>query len=309
MLAPAKVGGLRERRQNERNKLQPQRFLKPTPRPAPILADDADTPSLAVAFDKLGLPDAVRCAARFGCDRPYAWQWQALRQGVAHKNLVYSAPASGGKTLVAEALLARARCGATTTRRGRSSNSSCRSARSRTSRRPSWRAISRATGRTAGASACATARPRTRGARARRVQCLRAPALIDDARCDLAACTWESAAQFLQALLEKGGVELVRGPASSHDGRRRRFGHAGAPKRLACVCVDEVHEMGTNRGATLESFLCKVACVGAPVVACTATASNLGALAAWLGAGLYETAECPPPSPSTWPSRRRCRGE
>ena len=51
--------------------------------------------------------------------------------------------------------------------------------------------------------------------------------------------------------------------------------------------------MGTNRGATLESFLCKVACVGAPVVACTATASNLGALAAWLGAGLYETAECP----------------
>ena len=49
--------------------------------------------------------------------------------------------------------------------------------------------------------------------------------------------------------------------------------------------------MGTNRGATLESFLCKVACVGAPVVACTATASNLGALAAWLGAGLYETAE------------------
>ena len=41
------------------------------------------------------------------------------------------------------------------------------------------------------------------------------PALIDDARCDLAACTWESAAQFLQALLEKGGVELVRGPASS----------------------------------------------------------------------------------------------
>ena len=40
-------------------------------------------------------------------------------------------------------------------------------------------------------------------------------ALIDDARCDLAACTWESAAQFLQALLEKGGVELVRGPASS----------------------------------------------------------------------------------------------
>ena len=66
-----------------------------------------------------------------------------------------------------------------------------------------------------------------------------------------------------------------------------------ARKRLACVCVDEVHEMGTNRGATLESFLCKVACVGAPVVACTATASNLGALAAWLGAGLYETAECP----------------
>ena len=107
MLAPAKVGGLRERRENERNKLQPQRFLKPTPRPAPILAEDADTPSLAVAFDKLGLPDAERCAARFGCDRPYAWQWQALRQGVAHKNLVYSAPASGGKTLVAEALLAR----------------------------------------------------------------------------------------------------------------------------------------------------------------------------------------------------------
>ena len=66
-----------------------------------------------------------------------------------------------------------------------------------------------------------------------------------------------------------------------------------ARKRLACVCVDEVHEMGTNRGATLESFLCKVACIGAPVVACTATASNLGALAAWLGAGLYETAECP----------------
>ena len=109
MLAPAKVGGLRERRESERNKLQPQRFLKPTPRPAPILADDADTPSLAVAFDKLGLPDAARCAARFGCDRPYAWQWQALRQGVAHKNLVYSAPASGGKTLVAEALRARAR--------------------------------------------------------------------------------------------------------------------------------------------------------------------------------------------------------
>ena len=107
MLAPAKVGGLRERHQNERNMLQPQRFLKPTPRPAPILADDADTPSLAVAFDKLGLPDAARCAARFGCDRPYAWQWQALRQGVAHKNLVYSAPASGGKTLVAELCLLR----------------------------------------------------------------------------------------------------------------------------------------------------------------------------------------------------------
>ena len=32
------------------------------------------------------------------------------------------------------------------------------------------------------------------------------PALIDDARCDLAACTWESAAQFLQALLEKNTV-------------------------------------------------------------------------------------------------------
>ena len=50
--------------ESERNKLQPQRFLKPTPRPAPILADDADTPSLAVAFDKLGLPDAERCAAK-----------------------------------------------------------------------------------------------------------------------------------------------------------------------------------------------------------------------------------------------------
>ena len=79
MLAPARVGGLRERRESERNKLQPQRFLKPTPRPAPILADDADTPSLAVAFDKLGLPDAARCAARFGTTKSATrgvWSWR-----------------------------------------------------------------------------------------------------------------------------------------------------------------------------------------------------------------------------------------
>ena len=36
--------------------------------------------------------------------------------------------------------------------------------------------------------------------------------------------------------------------------------------------------MGTNRGATLESFLCKVACVGAPVVALAAVAAVAGVL-------------------------------
>ncbi len=213
MLAPAKVGGLRERHQNERNKLQPQRFLKPTPRPAPILADDADTPSLAVAFDKLGLPDAARCAARFGCDRPYAWQWQALRQGVAHKNLVYSAPASGGKTLVAEALLARALWRHDHTprvalfvvpKRALADEKAAELARHFSGDGSyGWRV------RVCHGEA-EDARRAREGSKARKP-----PALIDDARCDLAACTWESAAQFLQALLEKGGVELVRGPAPS----------------------------------------------------------------------------------------------
>ena len=213
MLAPAKVGGLRERRESERNKLQPQRFLKPTPRPAPILADDADTPSLAVAFDKLGLPDAARCAARFGCDRPYAWQWQALRQGVAHKNLVYSAPASGGKTLVAEALLARALWRHDHTprvalfvvpKRALADEKAAELARHFSGDGSyGWRV------RVCHGEA-EDARRAREGSKARKP-----PALIDDARCDLAACTWESAAQFLQALLEKGGVELVRGPASS----------------------------------------------------------------------------------------------
>ena len=275
MLPASRKLGLGQRRRDVLAELQPQKFPLSKKKLPQVLADDGgDTPSLAAAFDKLGLPDAERCAARFGGDTPYtpyAWQWHALRAGVAHTNLVYSAPASGGKTLVAETLLARAlwrhdhksRVALfVVPKRALADEKAAELARHFSGDGSyGWRV-----------RVCHGEAEDAR--RARDPKAKRPPALIDDGHCDLAACTWESAAQFLQALLEKGGVELAR-------------------KRIACVCVDEVHEMGTNRSATLESFLCKVACVGTPVVACTATASNLAALATWLGAGLYETVERP----------------
>ena len=63
--------------------------------------------SLAQTLEALGLPDSERLAARYApCEALYPWQEAALAHddgaALLGRNLVFSAPASGGKTTVAE---------------------------------------------------------------------------------------------------------------------------------------------------------------------------------------------------------------
>ncbi len=78
----------------------------PVPPPAPSI------PSIEALFvDVLGLPvEVAQAYRRRGVAQPYAWQYECLRTPgvVSHgRNLIYSAPTSGGKSFVADVLLLR----------------------------------------------------------------------------------------------------------------------------------------------------------------------------------------------------------
>ncbi|GAB5030902.1 dna polymerase theta [Nannochloropsis oceanica] len=83
--------------------------------PAPSTSADTvqpPTPSIEALFeDVLGLPaELAQAYRRRGVAQPYNWQYQCLRiPGIVSegRNLLYSAPTSGGKSLVADVLLLR----------------------------------------------------------------------------------------------------------------------------------------------------------------------------------------------------------
>ena len=256
------------------------------PRAAEGHDDDAsDAPedeALEETLARLALPDAARLAGRYAIPHLYAWQREALFSAPATLeggSLVYAAPASGGKTTVAELLIAKALW----RRRKRRVALYVVPLKSLVEEKVGqfaklwsgdgsygWRV------RACHGDAEESRRARERGGRKKP----RPPALVDDGDTDVAVLTWESASAFLDALFERGGAALVR-------------------ERLACVVVDEVHLMSeSQRGAVLESFLVKLLLArpaadgrrGDPqIVAMTATASNLPELAAWLRASLFRT--------------------
>ena len=260
------------------------------PRAAEGDDDDAsDAPEdepLEETLARLALPDAARLAGRYAIPHLYAWQREALFSDPATLeggSLVYAAPASGGKTTVAELLIAKALW----RRRKRRVALYVVPLKSLVEEKVGqfaklwsgdgsygWRV------RACHGDAEESRRARERGGRKRP----RPPALVDDGDTDVAVLTWESASAFLDALFERGGAALVR-------------------ERLACVVVDEVHLMSeSQRGAVLESLLVKLLLArpaadgrrGDPqVVAMTATASNLPELAAWLRASLFRTSYRP----------------
>lgn len=83
--------------------------------PAPSTSADSvnpPTPSIEALFeDVLGLPpELAQAYRRRGIAQPYDWQYQCLKTpGIVTegRNLLYSAPTSGGKSLVADVLLLR----------------------------------------------------------------------------------------------------------------------------------------------------------------------------------------------------------
>ena len=76
---------------------------EPEPEPEPEeAAGEEDGEALRVTFERFGLPEAERLARRYGIASLYRWQREALACGggaaLQGGSLVYSAPASGGKT-------------------------------------------------------------------------------------------------------------------------------------------------------------------------------------------------------------------
>ncbi|KAH8070046.1 hypothetical protein JL721_5267 [Aureococcus anophagefferens] len=202
--------------------------------------DASDAPEdepLEETLARLALPDAARLAGRYAIPHLYAWQRAALFSDPATLeggSLVYAAPASGGKTTVAELLIAKALW----RRRKRRVALYVVPLKSLVEEKVGqfaklwsgdgsygWRV------RACHGDAEESRRARERGGRKKP----RPPALVDDGDTDVAVLTWESASAFLDALFERGGAALVR-------------------ERLACVVVDEVHLMSeSQRGARSSS--------------------------------------------------------
>eukprot|EP00741_Cyanophora_paradoxa_P020320 tig00021246_g19612.t1 len=215
-----------------------------------------------------GVPEAVAAAyaQRRRIAEMYPWQAECLGQeGVlGGRNLVYCAPTSGGKTLVAEVLLIR-RLAADLERDRQQRRGRRRKHAGRGARRlaivvlPFVAVVAHLRAVLAPLRARVTAFHGGQGG----------PLLSP--RVDVAVCTIEKAAAMVNAYVEAGRLSEV-----------------------GTVVVDEAHMVGDgDRGPLLELTLTKLLfhdpARSIQVVAMSATLPNVGALARWLGAALYTT--------------------
>ncbi|KAJ1460281.1 hypothetical protein M885DRAFT_510104 [Pelagophyceae sp. CCMP2097] len=237
--------------------------------------EDEQTLKLAHDLAQLGLASPRLLAARYVRARVkclFEWQVECLNvDGGAPldgASLVYSAPPSGGKTMVAEVLVAKALLPSAGPSVSGRSPAEALGSDSKAPEVPPKLASKRTALFVVPFVALAQEKARhfaerwsgdgSYGFRVRAVfgdevakgskVDAKAPRgkktlpilLADDYATDVAVCTWEKAEQFIDMLLERGGVAEVR-------------------RRVAIVVIDEVHLIGKDqRGAVLEALLAKL---------------------------------------------------